>query len=216
MATRFIKEGVPIGNNQNFLNDGLGDSVIGGLISAVPTGVVASQGNALYPGDRIILGAAEALALSDTAVGTLYAGLYMYVRTLSTAVIQPALGKAAFWDLTVADSQYQVTSDETATLLFAGVFINTLLTRGNAWWICIAGKVLAKFKAVLTNPAAAIGNAAYLAADTTATFDCRGGMGNPTFTQMDAALNQYAGVCETAPVGGASSLIDMPMRMYRW
>src|SRR5258707_12929208 len=78
-----------------FLND-VNDSASGGAIVSAPAGVQAVQASATQPGDRIVLDDATALALSDTSVGTLFGGVYMYVGTLATATASPARGAWAF------------------------------------------------------------------------------------------------------------------------
>src|SRR5882724_318408 len=79
-----------------FLND-VNDATSGGAVVSAPSGVTAVQASATQPGDRIVLDDATALALSDTAVGTLFGGVYMYVGTLTPETAAPARGKFAFW-----------------------------------------------------------------------------------------------------------------------
>ncbi len=203
-----------------YFNSGSGDAVVGGLLTGVPTGVIASQGAQTRAGDRMVLSASDALALSDPTVGTLYGGLYQYVTTASGSTATPTRGRLAFWDTTVADSVYQVTPDESGTTgasLIAGIFINTL-TKGYSWWILIAGKGYATFRAALTGaPSAgcAVFAAAAGAGVDVGTFDVLDGGANPTFSQVALMQNYYMGVAETSPVGGATSLIDIPLRTYR-
>lgn len=128
-----------------FLND-VNDSAAGGVIVSIPAGAPSPAVSQTIPGDRIVLDDATAVALSDTAVGTLFGGIYMYVGTLASATANPARGSAAFYraaDLPSAvTALYQVTSDAqpTTTLptLLAGVFINAI-TKGNFGWIQIGG-----------------------------------------------------------------------------
>jgi hypothetical protein len=203
-----------------YFNSGLGDATIGGALSGVPSGVVASQGAQTRPGDRLVLSSADALALSDSAVGTLYGGLYMYVTSKSGSVGTPTRGRLLFWDLAVADSNYQVTPDESGVpgaSLIAGIAINTL-TKGYSWWILIAGKGYGTYRAVLTGAPAA-GQAVYAAAAGAGAdlgaLDVLDGGGNPTFTQVGLMQNYYMGVAEGLPVAGATSVISIPIRTYR-
>lgn len=137
------KQDINLGNAR-FLND-VNDSVSGGSVVSLPSGLQSPAVSQTQPGDRIVLDDATALALSDTTVGTLFGGIYMYVGTLSTATASPARGTAAFWraaDL-ITSSIYQVTSDAqpaAATLptFIAGVFINAI-TKGNFGWIQLCG-----------------------------------------------------------------------------
>lgn len=80
------------------------------------------------------LNADQALKLSDTSVGTLYAGTYQYVKFLTAG----AIGKAAFWS---DPDNFVVTTTAPATGVgFAGVCLNTV-TAGNYGWILVEGKV---------------------------------------------------------------------------
>src|SRR6266446_3071285 len=120
-----------------FLND-VNDSQLGGAITSVPSGVTASQGQQNIPGDRIVLDDATALALSDTAVGTLYGGVYEYILSKAASTAAPAVGVPAFFlaaDVTSTTGlNYEVTPDAAPTAaiptFFQGVYINAL-TKGN-------------------------------------------------------------------------------------
>jgi hypothetical protein len=215
MPSNFTKQ--PQFLTAKYFNTGAGDTVIGGSLTGVPTNIGASAGDQTRPGDRLVLGAADALALSDPAVGTLYGGLYQYVTTalVGHSTSAPARANLAFWDVSVVDALYQVTADEDDVRginLIAGVYINTL-TKGNSWWIAVAGKVIANFRAVFTG-APATGCAVYAAnagagADN-GTLDVLDGGGNPTFTQVGDMANLYMGRAEVIPIAGAASIIDMP------
>lgn len=145
-----------------FLND-INDSTSGGVTVSLPSGAPVPQVSQTFAGDKIVLDDATALALSDTAIGTLFGGIYMYVGTLSTATASPARGTCAFYraaDLPTAVSNlYQVTSDVNASTtvptLVAGVFINAV-TKGNFGWIQISGVCMCLFDSAIT--AAAVGN----------------------------------------------------------
>ena len=135
-----------------YLND-VNDATAQGAINAVPSGVTATQAEQTLPGDRICIDDATALALSDTAVGTLYGGLYMYVATTSTATASPAVGTIAFFTLASIGSSYTVTSDAqpltTVPTYVAGIFINAA-TKGNYCWIQIAGIASVLFDSSVT------------------------------------------------------------------
>lgn len=199
---------------QKYLNSAHGDAVLQGQLTGVPVGVVASQGNQDLPGDRIIFGPADALALSDPAVGTLYDGLYQYVGTEAGATNPYTRGHAVFWDENAADSLYQVTSDEDNTTTvsdFAGVLINDL-TAGYWWWIQIAGKVEVAFTDPLTGTAYA-GCGVYVAADGVGRFDVLFGSG----PDPDTSLVRFVGHAVVAiPSANNASLIDMPIWRVRW
>jgi hypothetical protein len=125
--------------------------------------VTGPQVSATQAGDAIIVDDLTALALSDTTVGTLFGGVYMYMGTLAAAAAAPARGTCAFYraaDLPTAVSQlYQVTSDvqptTTIPTFIAGVFINAV-TKGNFGWIQTAGICSCLFDSAIT--ASAVGN----------------------------------------------------------
>lgn len=127
------------------LND-VNDSVAGGAIVSLPSGVTGPQVSATQIGDRIILDDATALALSDTTVGTLYGGIYEYVGTYSGSTASPAVGTVAFWRTNElpggATQGYTVTADAQPTtaipVYIAGIFISAI-TKGNYGWIQVAG-----------------------------------------------------------------------------
>ena len=148
-----------------FLND-VNDSVSGGALVSVPTGAPSPQVSQTQPGDRIVLDDATATALSDTTVGTLYGGVYMYVGTTSTATAAPSRGYFAFWPSANlpagATPSYTVSSDAQASAsvpaYIAGVFINPTtssgsgiaLAKGNFGWIQVAGTASVQFDSSLT------------------------------------------------------------------
>ena len=210
-------------NQVRYLNAGNGDSIVGGSILSVPSGVVATQGLQNRPGDRMLIAEEDALALSDvTNVGTLYGGLYQYVTTYASSTAAFTRGKAAFWDTTVGGSIFRVTADESGSqgvAMFAGVMINTV-TRGYSWWIQAAGKVLVRMKAVFTG-VPSDGCPVYLGAvgaGEPGVFDCLDGGGNASFTQVGQMISRFAGIAEGLPVaGGVAVPINIPLwRMYRW
>ena len=79
----------------------------------------------------------QALALSDTSVGTLLGGTYQLVQLRAAATIGGALGYGAFWyDM----ANFVVTGDVPTQPggTFAGVFISAP-TKGNWCWIQVEG-----------------------------------------------------------------------------
>jgi hypothetical protein len=145
-----------------FLND-VNDAAAGGVILSVPAGAPSPAVSQTIAGDRIVLDDVTALALSDTAVGTLFGGIYMYVGTFATSTAAPARGAAAFYraaDLpTALSALYQVSADAQPSAavptLIAGVFINAI-TKGNFGWIQMAGVAMCLFDSTITT--AAVGN----------------------------------------------------------
>jgi hypothetical protein len=210
------------------LNDGyLGDTVIGGTLSTAPSGLVASQGQATQPGDRVIFSPADALFWSNTSVGNLYTGTYRYIASNATSTSIPKLGHGAFWDLGVADKFYQVTSDEAANIgvaLFAGVFLNAM-TKGNYWWIQESGKATCYFRAAIAGTPT-IGAGVYLQGGGNASSNDNGAFdqivgesGNAgTYSAIDAAMVKFVGVAETLPANNNTSLVDLMLSRasFRW
>lgn len=194
-----------------FLND-VNDAAAGGVIVSVPSGAPSPVVSQTQTGDVIVMDDATALALSDTAVGTLFGGCYMYVGTLSTATANPARGTAAFYraaDLPTAVSQlYQVTSDAqpTTTLptLWAGVFINAI-TKGNFGWIQLCGVAMCLFDSTIA--AATVGGTVYprgiagVAATVASTFDVGSAVVTPGSVAIaNAQIVGVVGVAIVLPV----------------
>ena len=123
-----------------YLND-VNDSVAGGVVVSVPSGAPTPAVSQTLPGDRIVLDDATALALSDTTIGTLYGGVYMYVKVtvVTRAVVR---GGIAFFKTSDIGSAYTVYSDaDPSTSVpthIAGIFIN-VITTAQYGWIQVAG-----------------------------------------------------------------------------
>jgi hypothetical protein len=146
-------------NTAKFLND-VNDAVQGGIVVSVPTGAPSPAVSQDIPGDRITLDDATALALSDTVIGTLLGGVYMYVQVKTTTRI-PARGGIAFFktaDLgAAANAGYIVYGDPDPSAALpthvAGIFIN-VVTPNNYGWIQVAGAASVQFDdAALTSTA---------------------------------------------------------------
>ena len=201
------------------VNNYVGDAVIGGQITGLPSGLKFGQGQSTLPGDRMILNAVDALAWADSTIATsVYGGLFVYVATKSNSVLTPTLGHLAFWDSSVADALCQVTPDESGSqgvALSAGVFLSTM-TKGNYWWIQVAGKVDVVFTAAFTG-VPSNGCPVYASADGLGTFDVLDGGGNPSFTQVGQMLQRYKGDALALPVAGSHGVIDISMcPILRW
>lgn len=237
MPSNFTKQ--PQYPLQPQLNAGTGDLTSQGTLTTVPTSVGASQGVQDLPGDRIVLGARDAFALSLTSIGTLYGGIYMRIGMNATAG-SAINGHLAFWDSSVfsvaastsvigLDNLYQVTPAELqagvgATGPVAGVFINALV-QASFWWIQIAGKATMAF-----------GTAASSQFGGTSTYLLNGGVyaggygvttGSGFVTQLpgttapttsailDKMVNAYLGTAEVLPAASTSSIVDMNPKLYR-
>lgn len=138
------------------LND-VNDATVGGQIQSVPTNVPATQGIQTLPGDRIILDDATALALSDTTVGTLYGGIYMYCNVTWTTQAA-AVGGVAFFRASdigsTTTTPYVAYGDAQPTTVIPtyilGVFINAI-SKSNYGWIQVAGIASVLFNSTVTS-----------------------------------------------------------------
>jgi hypothetical protein len=100
----------------------------------------------------------------NSAVGTVYQGRGQYVQ-LSAASLVPVVGQLLFWDTTVAQSFFRVTTDITlsssdSAVMIAGVCLSKAITVGNYTLIQVPGngsEVNVMCRAVLSN-AGAIGS----------------------------------------------------------
>lgn len=238
MPSNFTKQ--PQFPLQPFLNSGTGDLASQGVLTGVPAGIVASQGAQNLPGDRIVLGARDAYALSNLTVGTLYSGIYMRVGMNPTAG-SAILGRLAFWDpaafSTAAtnainfDNLYQVTPAELQSGVgrtgpIAGVFINALV-QASWWWIQIAGKATVAFGAA---------TGSYFGGTSTYAINSgvfAGGYGTTTGSGLATSVNgqivaaaltstnvgdmmaMFLGVSESLPAASTSSIVDLKLNLYR-
>lgn len=245
-AGRFSKQAAPYFTQGHYINNGNGDTVLYGNIATAPAGSTANAFLQNFPGDRIILAPADALAYSNNTVGNLYNGTFRYVGTRNNSTATPTIGRAAFWDPTAAgtgnnisseaaDVLYQVTPDGNAAnytnTLFAGVFINTLV-KGNWWWIQECGKATCSFRATITGTPA-IGSGVYLINPNPAnnnndngSFDQLSGANigaGPIaaanfYATIDGFLATYVGVAETLPANNNTGIVDIQFNRggFRW
>ena len=188
-----------------YLND-VNDITAGGALVSVPTGAPQAITSATQIGDRIVLDDITALALSDTAVGTLYGGIYEYVQ-YKTTTRAAAVGGIAFWTAAnlVITGAYIVNGDAqpstTVPTLIAGIFIN-VLTANYYGWIQIAGVASVLFDSgALTAIAAGNTVSAKVSATLASTADV-GATGAST-----ATLAAMIGVAIAAPVSNTVSTV---------
>jgi len=134
-----------------YLND-VNDAAAGGVTVSVPSGAPSPAVSQTLPGDRIVLDDISALALSDTTIGTLYGGIYMYGQytTTTTACVRGGIAFFAQADVGTAYTFYGDAKPAVATPSFiAGIFIN-VITKGNYGWIQIAGVASVLFDSSVT------------------------------------------------------------------
>jgi hypothetical protein len=110
-------------------------------------------------GAEIYLNRPEALKKSDTTIGTLYEGRYMYVKTKTTVTTSPARGLACRWS---DKANFEVTVDAVGDPdvgNIAGVFISAP-GNGKHCWIHVGdGLVVCKFKGTQTKEPSFAGDA---------------------------------------------------------
>jgi len=174
-----------------FLNT-VNDTVAGGAIVSLPTGITGPAVSATQPGDRIVLDDPTALANSDyTNTGQLYGGVYMYVGTYASSTATINRGQCAFWlpsalppntsTAPATSVSYTVTADAQPTTAIpayiAGVFINgnaspaVPLVKGNYGWIQVAGVASCQIDTTETAPAQAATISAKVSPTIASSFD---------------------------------------------
>lgn len=188
----------------------INDEGVGGLkLSIIETSPVPGQ-----LGCRFLMDGAT--VKYDSTIGTLYGGVYAYVRTATGSTAAPARGKLAFWDTSVDDALYQVTPDESGSQganLIAGVYVSAP-TKNNYCVIQIGGRASIKAVSAFTGVAAdgvpAFAAAAGAGADV-GTFDIFAGVAAPPTMEQAALLcARYLGICRGAPVAGTVTVVEMP------
>ena len=128
------------------LND-VNDAVCGGATNQ-------GTGATLYGGILgIEIGFTDAQVYSDSAVGTLYGGVYKYVQTYLNSTASPARGYAAFW----YNADAMIVTPDFQNGLQCGVFINPV-TKGYYGWIQIGGKASVMFRSSITKATPAVGD----------------------------------------------------------
>lgn len=159
-----------------YLND-VNDSVAGGAPVSVPSGAPVVATSQTRPGDRIVLDDITALALSDTVIGTLYGGVYMYVQAVivTRAIVRGGIGFFKAADVIAGTNAYVAYSDAqpstTVPSYIAGVFIN-VITTAQYGWIQVAGAASVLFDSTaLTAVAAGNWVSAKVSAATASTAD---------------------------------------------
>jgi len=102
-------------------------------------------------GHELMLDHEQALKLSKTSVGTLYAGRYKYVQTRLASTQTAGVGQVAYW---YDQDDYIVTPDVSVGCV-AGIFIN-IITKGNYGYIQTRGLASVLFKASVTKATPAV------------------------------------------------------------
>lgn len=162
-------------------------------------------------GKRLVLTAAMAAKLSDTAIGTLYEGIYQYVQFYASESAAPARGNLCYWQ---NFESYIVTTDPSTTDpvlggdnsgLVAGVVLCTV-TSGQYGYIQIAGKASVKFKTTITKTTPLAGDFVLADGTTSARADVLNNASSVTMALGKLILGVAIG---TPANGGTISLVDL-------
>lgn len=146
------------------------------------------------------LTAAQALALSKTSVGTLYAGIYQYVQFFLTSTQAAVRGNAVFWKTAAHFEAGIVDTDGGATVegRFAGVILN-VVSKGSFGWIQVDGEASCAFRSSVGDTTD--GNAVRVTT-TTFTFD------SVADATANATYGTSKGVVGTALEAAANSTVS--------
>jgi hypothetical protein len=193
-----------------------------GLINTVNDAVVGQQGASLGPGGTKYAGMLgkwlwldDSQLFYDSSVGTVYGGRFRYVR-LAAAAGAVVAGQIVFWDISVADSLYQVTTAESGStsgaMFRAGIVLNPNWTAGYYSYIQELGPVPVKFRASLTD-SPAIGCSVYCAAAGAGVdvglADVITNASVSNFSDIALLQGRYIGAAIQLPVAGAVKLVNV-------
>ena len=135
----------------------------------------------------------------DSAIGTLYGGVFQYVKTTAATTNTYAKGQPVAW---TDYENYVVTCDFTAALVgqWAGFCLNTV-TKGQYCWIQRSGKSTVKFKSPTTVATPSDGDLVVI--DVSTGFaDVLTQSGSPTYLTLKAAIGVAIGAISLPPTTG--------------
>lgn len=187
--------------------DTVNDEVIGGIAGISGASKFAQQlGQPTWFDDYTI---------RYTSATPVYGGRFRYVR-LAAAATAVVRGQIVFWDISVADSLFQVTTSEAGStdgaMFRAGIVLNGDWDAGNYSFIQDVGPTYTKFRAVLTQ-AGAIGDSVYCAAAGAGVdngFADQIGSANPTlFSDVQLMQGRYLGAAIGLPAGASLTLVNL-------
>lgn len=193
-----------------------------GYLNSVNDSIIANQATinsrsryAGQLGKNLTVSDEQIAQLTNTTIGTLYGGIFQYVRRRATDDDSPALGpgKIAFWDTVVTNwhTAFQVTTDTNLSssanaIMRAGIFIGNI-EPGNYGFIQWLGLVNVRFRSVLTT-AGAIGSPVY-AADVGDTGLDQGAADVLTTDSTSVANERAIGYAVAAPAASGLSLVAL-------
>lgn len=154
-------------------------------------------------GSRLVLTHAEAAALSTTSIGTLYGGIYQYVKFVSTGV----KGQIYAWDVVantgITDFEVVVPSSLAIEGQLAGIGL-CAVTANNYGWLQVDGLATVLYRSTVTDTTA--GDMVFQLT-TTATADAIAD-GTGTFIAGGAkGIKSWIGTAYEAPANGALKLV---------
>jgi hypothetical protein len=210
MESRIIRMNGPI----NAVND----QVIGGQPAFGNSTTVSKVGGQL--GKWLWLD--DSTVIYNSTTGAVYGGRFRYVR-LAAAATAVVRGQIVFWDISVADNLYQVTTSEAGSVpgaqLMAGVVLNPSWTAGYYSFIQEIGPVAVKFRAALSHAPAGVGVAVYAAA---AGAGADNGLADTidsadpaAFSDVNLMANRYLGAAIELPTNGGTKLVYLNPRNLR-
>lgn len=187
------------------------DSVVGNE----PVGTTVSQSSVQGQlGKQVVLD--DSQLMYTASMGTVYGGMFQYVR-LAAAASAVVVGQIVFWDISVADNLFQVTTVESGSVpgaqFRAGIVLNSAWTAGYYSFIQVMGPTFVKFRAALTHAPTGVGAAVYAAAagagadngfaDTIDSAD------PATFGDVNLMANRYLGSAIQLPTNGGLKLVNL-------
>ncbi|MGH9421747.1 MAG: hypothetical protein ACRD3J_17345 [Thermoanaerobaculia bacterium] len=189
--------------------NGCNDTVIGGVAGIDGVSKYAGQlGAPVWLGDSQLI--------YNSAIGTVFGGRFRYVR-LAAAATAVVVGAIVFWDISVADNLYQVTTSEASSVpgaqLRAGIVLNNGWTPGNYSFIQDVGPTFVKFRAALSTAPAGVGVAVYAAAAGTGAdngfADTISSSDPALFSDVTLMQNRYIGAAIQLPTNGGLKLTNV-------
>lgn len=153
---------------------------------------------------------------SNTTNGNIFNGWFRYVRLAAAAAV-PVVGQILYWDVSVEDTLYQVTTAESgstdAAMFVAGICLTPNLTVGNYTVIQDWGDVPVKFRGTLT-AAGAAGSRVFCAASGGADLgfaDVIDTGATPEFSDVSKMFGRQIGIARSAPMNGSLTRVYLSL-----
>ena len=164
----------------------------------------------------------DAALMYSSSIGAVYGGRFRYVRLAAgaTAVVR---GQIVFWDISVADNLFQVTTSEAGSVpgaqLRAGVVLNPSWSAGYYSFIQDVGPTYVKFRAALTAVPAGVGVSVYAAAAGAGADNGLADVVNSadpaTFSDVGLLQNRCLGSAIELPTNGGVKLVNLNLMNVR-